>query len=322
MKRLLSCVCLLLMISMAVISPVAAQGEIVGSYVYTDIVAYINGYPINSYNINGWTGIVAEDLVNYGFDVYWQPEERTLSVGNSYIPTPGGTETELNWQGSGEVTSTFTPENNMKPIGSFAGNIYATDIKTYVSGDEVTSFNIGGRTIIYIDELFRFGDVVWHENERKICYDYVAPWNINLYQTNNEAVTDEVIYSFSLEMTKNENGEYVTTGENLDYLDYLRLSYNKKDGMYLGFSIYQRVLFQTTELSQMLWNASTVKYDGTILAENADYANEHMKISINGEPVVIKKVTQGKGNGHEDFYFWFDCGFKKDDITSVSVSFQ
>jgi len=191
-----------------------------------------------------------------------------------------------------------------------------------VAGDEVTAFNIGGRTVIYIDELVRFGDVVWHEAERKICYDYVAPWSIDLYKVNHDADTTKEISSFSLDMVKTENGEYLTTGENLDYLDYLRLSFNKKDGMYLGFSVYQRVLFQTEEIYNLLWDVSTVRYDGEMLSENANLANEHMKILINGEPVTITKVTQGKGSGHTDFYFWFDCDVKKEDITSVSVNFK
>ena len=298
----------------------AAPGDIAGSYVHTDIVAYINGVSINSYNINGWTGIVAEELADYGFDVYWNGEERTLSVGRHYIQNPENW--PVNWQGDGEVTAGGNLQKNTKPVGSFAGYIYSTDIKTYVSGEEVTAFNIGGRTIIYIDELIRFGNVVWYETERKICYDYVEPWSIDLYEVNYEADTSEKISSFSLNMVKDENGEYITTGENLDYLTYPRLSYNKKEGLCFGFSIYQRVLFETEELSKLLWQVSTVKYDGEALADSAVLANEHMKISVNGEPVTITKVTQGKGNGHSDFYFWFDGDVKKDEISSVSVEFK
>ena len=296
-----------------------AYGEIIGNYVNTDIVAYINEQPINSYNINGWTGIVAEDLTDYGFDVYWDGDARTLTVGHSYIPTPQYT--EQNWQGNGTVKTNIEIKNNIKPIGSFAGYIYSTDIKTYVAGEEVTAFNIGGRTIIYIDELQYFGSVKWYEKERKICYNYVSPWNIDLYKTDYSAETKENIDGFSLKTEKGENGEYKTRGENLDYLDYLKLSYNKKDGMYFGFSIYQRVLFQTDELYQKLWNISTEAYDGTMLLDSADLANEQMKIKINGTPVLITKVTQGKGNGHSDFYFWLDSTLEKEQITSFEVEF-
>jgi len=310
----------LLLIMLVVPFSVNAIGEVVGNYVNTDIVAYINDVPINSYNINGWTGIVAEDLLDYGFDVIWDGDARTLTVGNSYIPTPEYT--ELNWQGSGKIKTDIEIKKNDKPIGSFAGHIYATDIKTYVAGEEVASYNIGGRTIIYIDELQYFGNVKWYEKERKICYNYVKPWNIDLYKTDYDAETDKSISGFNLKTEKKENGEYQTTGENIDYLDYLKLSYNKKYGMCFGFSIYQRVLFQTDDLHKKLWNVSTEKYDGTVLAENSDLANERMKIYINGEKVKITKVTQGKGNGHSDFYFWFNSDIPKENITSVEVEFK
>lgn len=305
-------------IFMTMCTGVSAQGKIIGSYVNTDIIAYINGAPIKSYNINGYTGIIAEDLRDYAFDVIWSEEERTLRIGNAFFPTP--TYHEQNLQGGGKITSTFKPEVNSKPIGSFAGNIYSTNIKTYVANEEVKAFNIGGRTIIFIDDLCRFGNVVWHETERKICYDYVEPWNIYLYERDVNASTEENINSFSLDMYKDENGKFVTEGKNLDYLDYLKLSYNKRDGMCFGFSIYQRVLFQTEELHNLLWKVSTIQYDNTVLAENATLANSHIKILINGENIAITKVTQGKGSGHSDFYFWLDSNISKDDINTLSIN--
>ena len=165
MKKILA---VLLAVCFCASLTVNANGRIIGTYVNTDIVAYIDGLAINSYNIDGWTGIVAEDLVNYGFDVIWNGSERTLCVDKT---------------GNKPINGTFDVAVNTKPIGSYAGNIYATDIKTYVDGEEVKAFNIGGRTIIYIDELLRVGNVKWYEFERKICYSSVEPWNINLYET-------------------------------------------------------------------------------------------------------------------------------------------
>ena len=310
----------ILVLALLSLLPVTAQAKIIGYFAHTDIVAYINGLPIPSYNIDGWTGIVAEDLRTYGFDVFWDADERSLWVGDAFFPYPEYTATNL--QGMEPVTATYIPETNTKPIGSRAGSIYATDIRTYVANEPVSAYNIGGRTIIFIDELSRFGDVVWHEDSREIRYDYVPSWSMDLYHPDYEAETEQPVASFSLNMHRDSEGSIITTGENLDYLDYMRLYYNKKDGMCLGFSLYQRVLFQTVDLNTLLWDISTQSYDGTTLSPNADKANQRMKILINDTPVSITKVTQGKGSGHSDFYFWFPMDLKERDIVSVSVSLQ
>ena len=46
-----------------------AQGGISGKVLKSDIRAYINGAPVMTYNIDGYTGVIAEELRNYGFDV-------------------------------------------------------------------------------------------------------------------------------------------------------------------------------------------------------------------------------------------------------------
>ena len=284
-----------------------AQGKVTGMVLNTDIIAYINGFPIPSYNINGWTGIVAEDLTDYGFDVFWDAEQRELFI--SYYKNPDF-----------KITADYVPQKSDMPVGSHLMDVFQTDIKTYVDGDEAAAFNIGGRTIIYIDSLQCYGNVQWFENERKICYTYIEPWALDVHHTNYNADTSGNIQSFSFTAVKNETGDFDLNGENLDYLDYLKLYYSKKNGLQFGFSVYQRVLFQTEELSRLLWNMSTVKYDGTILRENADIANEHMKVLINGEPVQITKVSQGKGNGHTDFYFWFDISLSKEEIKTLTIT--
>ena len=40
----------------------AANGDVIGSIYSTDILAYVNGRPIRSYNIGGKTVILVEDL--------------------------------------------------------------------------------------------------------------------------------------------------------------------------------------------------------------------------------------------------------------------
>ena len=55
-------------------------GDPIGDVLYTDIVAYIDGHAIRSYNINWNTYIVVEDLLMYGFSVVWNGAEKKLVV--------------------------------------------------------------------------------------------------------------------------------------------------------------------------------------------------------------------------------------------------
>ena len=81
-KHLIAPAVLLVMaISVMPISVSAAKvGDVVGYAVPTDIVATINGYMLESYNVNGYTYICAEDLRYYGFDVVFDYNTKTLSV--------------------------------------------------------------------------------------------------------------------------------------------------------------------------------------------------------------------------------------------------
>ncbi|NLZ35917.1 MAG: hypothetical protein GX897_00350, partial [Clostridiales bacterium] len=114
------------------------NGDVVNYYLYTDIVTYINNIPIRSYNIDGYTAVVVEDLANYGFDVVWSAGARTLSVTRNT---------------SKRIIGGYEPGANTGKVGSRAGEVYFTDIVTYFNGNAVKSYNVGGRTIAYVDDL-------------------------------------------------------------------------------------------------------------------------------------------------------------------------
>lgn len=298
-KKLLS---MLIILSLLCVSGSMVSAEHSKYTLHTDILAYINGAPIRSFNIDGFTGIVAEDLLQYGFGVYYDDVARTLEI------------IRLNDQ----ITSNYVPEVLTAPVGSKNKMIHNTDIKTYVEGVLVPSFNIGGETIIFIDALMCYGEVVWYPDERKICYNYVESWMLDLHETNYESDLTKEINSFTLNWQKTPDG-WLSDGENLDYLDYIKLYYDWQEGISFGFSLYQRTLFQTVGLSDFLYQMVTVRYDGELLCENADKANEHVKIYINDEEQKIVKVSQGKGNGHRDYRLYLGTKIAKEDIVKVSV---
>ena len=129
-------------------------GDKINDVLATDIKAYINGVPVKSYNIAGNTAVLAEELAGYGFSVAWNGSDRTLSIS----------------KGSGRVTASFTPEAQTKPSGTPVMDVLFTDIKTYVNGAPVQSFNVGGSTIIFIDALSPFGTVSWNQSTRSISF--------------------------------------------------------------------------------------------------------------------------------------------------------
>ena len=140
MKRLFlalvtACACILQI-------PCFASGEIAGHIYSTDIVAYINGILVNSYNIGGKTAVVVEELLDfsktsYGFDGSYDDSKRLLSF---YTTGYSG------W-GNSEI-----PASNIVS-GKIVGNIYNTDIKVDLNGEEVKGYNIGGKTAVTIEDI-------------------------------------------------------------------------------------------------------------------------------------------------------------------------
>ena len=158
MKKTLSKLIYFLLLIITIIPKCTnASANVIGQTLYTDIIASINDYNIRSFNINNYTAIIAEDLINYGFIVNWDDKERTLNITRS---------------NNNNVTSTYiAPKISEELIGKKAVDVLSTDIKTYINGQYVESFNIGGNTIIYFNDLSVFGDIIYDDAIRRLDLD-------------------------------------------------------------------------------------------------------------------------------------------------------
>ena len=171
MKKALILVCLL-SLCLSCAAPALAAGPAVKDYVlYSDIVATIDGHPIRSWNIGGYTAVMAEDLPGYGFRVIWDGTERTLRI--TRATRDGELATPRDWPD-------YQPETLTHPVGSRALPVYETDIVTYMGGERVESFNVGGWTLVWMDDLIRFGGLVWYPEEREIALTLGDPVQIAL----------------------------------------------------------------------------------------------------------------------------------------------
>ncbi len=171
MKRLLTYLCALLLCLACTLPVRAWPARVVDYALYTDIVAKIDGHPIRSFNINGKTAVVAEDLRGYGFWVLWNAEARTLRICRAL--RDGALETPVNWP-------VVESEPLTHRIGARAKPVYATDIVTYTAGSRVDSFNCGGETLVWFDDLAPFGSVVWDPDGRVISLTLGDPVRLAL----------------------------------------------------------------------------------------------------------------------------------------------
>lgn len=148
MKKIFKSTLLIGVMLMLICSTASAKsGDVIGYTKYTDIGAYINHYPITSYNINGNTAVVAEDLANYGFNVKWNDVERSLTISRNYDATA--------------ITPFGTVYKYTSKAGLDAFPYLESDIVVYVNGARVDSFNIDGKTCVYLDSLASLGEVAW-----------------------------------------------------------------------------------------------------------------------------------------------------------------
>ncbi len=158
MKKILI-ITFLLLLAMSVSVGAAQVGDKIGEAVFSDITAYINNYPIPSYVINNYAVIIAEDLRDYGCDVVYDNLQRTLSI------TKSSAENDFN--------APLMYKTSME-TGEYFTDVLYTDIKTYVNGNEVTSFNVNGRTMIVIDQFGKYMDGYTWNGEARAAQAWLA----------------------------------------------------------------------------------------------------------------------------------------------------
>ena len=119
---------------------------------YSDIAAYINNYPVKSFNIEGYTAVNAADLNSYGFDVTWDEAARHVSIE----------------RGTGEISPPGAVYKDANRAGMPAKQYVLSDITADMRGKTVKCYNVDGRTVIKFDDLNRFGKVRWDSKAREI----------------------------------------------------------------------------------------------------------------------------------------------------------
>ena len=304
MKRLLSA-------ALAAITVLLSFGTVYASdalYCYnSDIVAYIDGKPIKSYNIEGNTGIVAEDLYDYKFRVNYWDAYRLLVV--NYVKGDRK-----------EYRANYVPEPLDEPVGSIAGQIYPSDISVRVGSTYVKGYNIGGKTIILLDELKEFGEVVWNPEKRTISYSYKDSWSISP-QKSGETESGN-IDAFSLDVVNGGEGTFSVSGKGAYYFDGIKLENSWNGGLVFGFSVLQRSMNETAELRRGLDEISTVGYDGAVLRKG--YDSDRIKVLLNGNEVGIKELRQTAGNGNFGYRFTLDVPYLEnaDIVEKLHIEFK
>lgn len=143
MRKLSFALALAIMLLIFSATSVAAlkPGDPLGWVLNSNVTAYIDGYPIRSYNINGYTYIVAEDLMSYGFNVEWRGSEAKLIIHKNRTAVPAN------------YTATYQHTANTEVPGTPAFQYLYTNITTWIEDKQITGYNIGGNTCICMDDL-------------------------------------------------------------------------------------------------------------------------------------------------------------------------
>ena len=155
MKKFSLIIAIIIFMFLLSINVSAKVGDIVGSIYSTDILAFINGVPVQAYNIGGKTVVILEDLREYGVAVDYLDKSRTLVVTMYWKPPTEHKQIERG-----------TP-------GRIVGNIYETDIIVYVNAVPITAFSLNGRMAVAIEDLGRITDksLEWSPYNMKCVWD-------------------------------------------------------------------------------------------------------------------------------------------------------
>lgn len=288
-----------------IFSGVTAYGAVsVANAVTTDITASINGAAIPCCNLYGQVCIFAEDLKDYGFQVSRSEDGSTLDI--RYAE-----------DGSIPITATYVPPQN-KSVGQFAYRVSPCNVTVTVDGNKMSSFAADGKTLIYLNALKPYGDVVWNPKNRTAAFTSVSKWTYSIPTVDTPA-PNASISDFALTLTDNGGGNFHSTGRNMEYLTDARLTGGRTPYVALEFSLYMDVEEQTAPLYRLLQQMLNASFDQWI-TNDTTFANEHMNVIINGESVPVTWVSKTVGNGHSDYRFIFGKQVKTlEELDSISI---
>ena len=276
-------------------------GDRIGNVLYTDIVAKIDGHPIPAYNVNGYMAVVAEDLRDYGFNVIWDADSRTVLITSQGSPNP-------------DTFPKYVPEPPKGKIGQPAFPVLHTDIVTYVDSRYVESFNIDGHMVIYFRDLRRTGNVEYDNDLRTSFYTRGGePWSISKSMTSfgggnaraatGTGLTAEVLRTRDgtlLNILSDPGGSYELqiTQKNLRIA-----TYSVPEGDPYFETAFYRAFHELWSMGLPDSMDNYLRYDNS--PEQRDAVSSHLLVTLNGE-VVKGDAWFGYGNGHTDLYFDFD----------------
>ena len=144
----------------------AANGDIAGTLYTTDILTEVDGKPIKSYSLDGETLIALEDLKDYGFEVYYNDNVRSVFVTRTGVADPS-----------------FSPYIERGIVGSTAGYYYESDIRAFVNGKEIEAYSLDGKMVAkveligteYLDGSHPFYSSYSYDDSQRLLSLYTDP---------------------------------------------------------------------------------------------------------------------------------------------------
>ena len=282
----------------------AAVGDVCGDIYTTDIGAYVDDMPIQSYNIGGKTAVVVENLREYGFSVEWREQERLLVANVGYLPA-------------------IPPQYSIKVDvpGKTVGKIYETDIKVLINGIEVPSFNIGGLTAVCIEDMGKLpqdsyspdGNVhkgmdkpytdigmyhIWNPEARTISLYTLRPGSSVKTEYGEMVIGEDALRKTYLKSTKSlgaMDGRYYAT-----YTDWLEIDGRLYVMLYDIMEIFggrAEAWGDTLNIRTNVTNAMELRYEDSLTpytCQNILYPL-CQKLSVNDNPA---------NSGYTDFYLY------------------
>lgn len=258
----------------AVVFANSAYADVIGEVLSTDITAYIDEQPIESFNINDYTYVIAEDLRGYGFNVDWDSEARTLTVNRNrnadrnFMPME-----KVNIKKSDVV------------LRAHAYDVYSTDIVTYLGGEAVNAYNVDGQTLIMIDELQKYGIFDYNDEKRSVKIDMAGfdeenfPDKSEREEISLECEKDEGSITFSGEITDGKPNGYGVISEHYEFTNGMKytedyytsgdFSGNKRN----GYIYCHGTKTPHNDSDMRIRNFYTLAYctNGTIAGKYSDY---------------------------------------------------